>query len=170
MLNILLDQLQSIIPIKAISEVNSVVSIEYNEDILPSQPQVDQINNLLSGWPLQKLKIKKIEILDNIWKERIKAGWQTPDGYKLGIDVSDVALLNGAFTLAKEASNIGWTDPITIVDIDGQSHSMSLQDLTILMLQYGQARAILSGSYATLKQSINSCSSPEELESINLVL
>lgn len=170
MLNILLNQLQSIIPVKAISEIGSVLNVEYYEDNLPSESDIDEINTILDNWPLQKLKIKKIEVLDNLWKNKLTIGWQTPAGYRLGVDISDVALLNGAFTLAKEASNIGLTDPINIVDLDGQSHSMSLQDLTILMLQYGQARSSLSNSYANLKNLINSASSEQDLEDINLVL
>lgn len=170
MLNVLLDQIRVILPIKAITEFNSIVNIEYHSDNLPSESQLSQINAIISNWPLQKLKLEKIKTLDNNWKQRLATGWQTPDGYSLGIDISDVALLNGAFTLAKEASNMGITDPINIVDIVGNSHSMSLQDLTILMLQYGQARASLSNSYATIKQSINSASSQEELESISLSL
>lgn len=170
MLNILLDQLQSVIPIKAISEVNSVISIEYNEDNLPSQEQIDQINQLLNLWPLEKVKLAKIDELDRAWNAKVTQGWQTPSGYSLGIDISDVTLLNGAFTLAKEANNIGINDLATIVDKEGQSHSMNLQDLTLLMLQYGQARSILSNSYASIKQSINAATSSEELASIDITI
>jgi hypothetical protein len=38
------------------------------------------------------------------------------------------------------------------------------------MLQYGQARATLSNSYAALKQSINESTSIEELNAINLTI
>lgn len=166
MLNILFNKLNSILPIKAIVEKNSTVEVEYVDD--PSPEQLEIINTIITSWPLEKNKLDKIQTLDSAWKQVVNAGWQTPDGYKLGIDISDVALLNGAFTLAKEASLIGINDPISIVDIDGQSHPMNLQDLTLLMLQYGQARATLSSTYASIKQSINSAASLEELEAINI--
>ena len=170
MLNYLYQQIAAITKIAVLSESINGIFIEYYADSLPSDSQISQINTIISNWPLQKLKLEKIQILDNNWKQKIKIGWQTPSGYSLGIDIPDIALLNGAFTLAKEASNLGITDPIMIVDLDGQSRSISLQDLTTLMLQYGQARSILSNSYATIKQSINSSSSLEELESIDLTL
>ena len=63
---------------------------------------------------------------------------------------------------------MGMTDPTSIVDTNGESHSLSLQDLTALMLQYGQARAIMSNSYATIKKSILESQSEEEVEAINI--
>jgi hypothetical protein len=170
MLNYLHEQISSIINIEILSESEDGISIQYYDDNLPSPDQVNQINSIVNSWPLQKLKLEKIQLLDQLWKSKLKTGWQTPAGYYLGIDISDVSLLNGAFTLAKEAHNIGINDPVSIVDMNGQSHPMSLQDLTLLMLQYGQARASLSNSYASIKQDINYASSSEELESINIIL
>lgn len=170
MLYNLLNQINNIIPVQMLSEVDGIIEVSYDENHIPSELQSQQINTLIEQWPIYKLKLEKIELLDNAWKDKIKTGWETPAGYSLGIDISDVALLNGAFTLAKEANNMGMTDPVTIVDINGQSYSMSLQDLTILMLQYGQARSLLSNSYASIKQSINSASTLEELEAINITI
>lgn len=170
MLNYLYQQIAAISNIAVLSESTSGVFIEYYQDSLPSENQISQINTIISNWPLQKLKLEKIKILDNNWKQKIKIGWQTPTGYSLGIDISDVALLNGAFTLAKEANNIGIDDPASIVDIDGQSHTMNLDDFTLLMLAYGQARASLSNSYANLKRAINEASSIEELDAIDITL
>jgi hypothetical protein len=168
MLNILLKKLQDIIPIKAIVERNSTIDLEYLENNTPSESQLLQISNIIDAWPLDKAKLEKINLLDESWKVKLKTGWQTPDGYRLGIDISDVALLSGAFTLAKEASLIGMNDPVSIVDLEGNSHPLSLQQLTVLMLQYGQARATMSNSYATIKKFILESQSEEEVEAINI--
>lgn len=170
MLSILLQKIEKIIPVLSIYERSSGIEIEYLFNNIPSEAQIEQINLIIDNWPIDKAKLEKIKSLDNNWKLKIKSGWQTPDGYSLGIDVSDVALLNGVFTLAKEANSIGITDLVNIVDVDGQSHAMNLQDLTILMLQYGQARASLSNAYAIAKQNINDANSLEELEAINITL
>lgn len=167
MLTVLLKKLQSVISIKAIVDRNSTIDIEYFADNIPSESQLLQINNIINEWPLDKAKLEKIKSLDESWKLKLQNGWETPDGYSLGIDISDVALLNGVFTLAKEASLMGINNTIYIVDLDGISHSLSLQNLTILMLQYGQARASLSNSYAAIKQSINAATTIQELEAIN---
>jgi len=170
MLHYLYKQINDIISIATLSESDQGIEIKYYENNLPSENQSLEIDHILSNWILEKSKLEKIKLLDENWKLKVKSGWQTPDGYYLGIDISDVALLNGAFTLAKEANAMGITDPVNIVDTYGISHSMGLQDLTTLMLQYGQARALLSNSYANIKQSINSASSIEELEAININL
>jgi hypothetical protein len=167
MLNILFTQISNIVNIEDISDTNGVIEIRYDVDNLPNQLQLAEINNILSLWPLTKIKLQKIKELDENWKQVIQNGWTTSYGYKLGIDIQDITLLNGAFTLAKEASSIGITDLISIVDLDGNSHQLSLQELTLLMLQYGQARASLSNSYAVIKQSINAATTIQELEAIN---
>jgi len=170
MLYHLLNQIASVIPIQMLSETENGIEVSYYEDNLPSQEQLTQINNLLQNWPLHQIKLIKLEELNAIWNNVIKNGWLSPDGYRLGIDIQDVALLNGAFTLAKEADSMGIETPFSIIDLDGISHTLSLQDLTVLMLQYGQARASLSNSYATIKQSINNSTTIEELNAINLTI
>jgi hypothetical protein len=151
-----------------LSETENGIEVSYYEDNFPSEEQLTQINNLLQSWPLYQLKLIKLETLNTSWNNIIKSGWLSPANYRLGIDIQDVALLNGVFTLAKEASLMGMNDPIYIVDLNGVSHSLNLQDLTILMLQYGQARASLSNSYAAIKQSINEATNAQELEAINI--
>lgn len=170
MLNILFEQIKNILPIKSIIQYESEVGVDYFNNIQPSEEQLTQINTIISNWPLKKSKLEKLEQLDSMWSQTVKTGWTTPAGYKLGIDIQDITLLTGAFTLAKEAANIGSTQPSYIVDTDGHSHELSLQQFTELMLQYGQARATLSASYASLKQSINDATTLEELNAINLTI
>jgi hypothetical protein len=166
MFNKILNQLNSIGPVLSILEDNGTLSVEFDNYILSSEESA-LVNNILGLWPLEKQRYIKLQDLDSSWKNVLKNGWTTSYGYKLGIDIQDITLLNGAFTLAKEASLMGMNDPISIVDLDGASHSLSLQNLTILMLQYGQARASLSNSYAAIKQSINAATTIQELEAIN---
>jgi hypothetical protein len=170
MLEKLLEQIEGVIPVKAIVSYNNSVNIEYFDNNQPDQDQLTEINNILASWPLEKVKLQKIQELDNVWKSVMKAGWTTPSGYKLGIDVQDIALFNGVFVLAKEASAIGINDPITIIDLDGVPHSLSLQNLTVLMLQYGQARSAINGQYTSIKQAITSATSIEDVNSINLTI
>ena len=70
--------------------------------------------------------------------------------------------------LAKEASNMGFTEAVSIIDKNGGSHSLNLQDLTILMLQYGQFRASASSSYASKKELIKNASTIQELNNIQI--
>jgi hypothetical protein len=169
MLNILFDKIKNVIPIKTIIDNGSTIDIEYSTN-QPSEEQLHHINDIIASWPLDKAKLEKLQQLDKLWNQTVKTGWTTQVGYKLGIDIQDITLLTGAFTLAKEANNIGLTDPSYIVDTEGNSHGLSLSEFTQLMLQYGQARATLSNSYATLKQSINESTTPEELNAINLTI
>lgn len=159
------DQINSIISIEGIQDLgNNIFHIEYL--IQPNAEQLVEINNIIVQWPLQKAKLEKLEQADNLWKNTISNGWTTPYGWKLGIDTQDVTLLTGAFILAKEASNMGLSMTGSVIDTDGKSHELSLQDMTILMLQYGQFRSQLSSQDAFKRELINNAISIEELEQI----
>ena len=106
--------------------------VDYIDD--PTQEQLDQVNSIIESWPLEKAKLEKLEEVDEEWKTILEAGWETSYGWSLGIDISDVALLNGNFVLAKEAASLGITDPVFVIDTTGQSHAFNLADLTSLML------------------------------------
>lgn len=132
----------------------------------PTSEQLEAVNTILESWPLEKAKLEKLETVDNEWQNTLDNGWTTPYGWKLGITTQDVALLNGNFTLAKEASNLGITAPVFVIDTDGESHEFNLQDLTMLMLQYGQARAALSSQDAAKRKAIKNSTTLEELNNL----
>ena len=134
----------------------------------PSTEQSQAIDNIIIQWPLEKAKLEKLELVDTEWTATLANGWSTPYGWKLGLDIQDVALLSGNFTLAKEAANLGITDPVFVIDTDGEAHEFSLQDLTMLMLQYGQARAALSSQDAAKRKEIKETTTIEELNAINV--
>lgn len=167
MLNILHLEINNIINIHGIAEnPDGSYRIDYIDQ--PSELQLYQIEIIINNWPLHKAKLEKLEQLDISWKTTIINGWVTPYGWKLGIDTQDVTLLTGAFILAKEANNMGLSTTGTVIDMDGKSHQLSLQDMTILMLQYGQFRAELSSQDAIKRELINNAVSIEDLEQILL--
>jgi hypothetical protein len=163
MLNYLHDRLNEIIPINGIEFDQE--SKQYHIDYItePTEEQQSQIFYLLAGWPLESAKIKKTQELDVWWEQTIKSGWETPYGWKLGLDVNDITLLTGIFTFAKEAAQLGVTDDVFIVDTEGVAHQLNLQDLTSLMLQYGQARTLLSKNYAQRISEVKEALTVEEL-------
>ena len=138
----------------------------YNK--LPDKPSIYHYwqNGEWKQYDLNTIKSIKLNQLSTYFENLINNGWTTPYGWKLGITTQDIALLNGNFTLAKEASNLGITDPIFVIDTDGESHEFNLQDLTMLMLQYGQARAALSSQDAAKRKAINNATTLEELNNL----
>jgi hypothetical protein len=166
-LDILHQKLGNITDISGVSElIDGSYRIDYIVE--PTSSQLEQINNIIQSWPLEKAKLEKLEDIDKEWEVTLENGWATPHGWKMGITTQDVALLNGNFTLAKEASNLGITDPIFVIDTDGESHEFNLQDLTMLMLQYGQARAMLSSQDAAKRKAIKNATTIEELNNLNV--
>lgn len=164
-LQVLHESIANILPIHGIAENDDVTyRIDYVEP--PTPEQLDQVNSIIESWPLEKTKLEKLEEVDAEWKTILEAGWQTPYGWSLGIDIADVALLNGNFVLAKEAAGMGITDPVFVVDTTGESHAFNLADLTALMLQYGQARAVLSSQDAAKRTAINNANTIEELDNL----
>lgn len=164
-LSILHKSIANIVPIHGVAgNGDGTYRVDYIDD--PTQEQLDQVNSIIESWPLEKAKLEKLEEVDEEWKTILEAGWETSYGWSLGIDISDVALLNGNFVLAKEAASLGITDPVFVVDTTGQSHAFNLADLTSLMLQYGQARALLSSQDATKRTAIKNATTIEELVEI----
>ena len=164
-LSILHKSIANIVPIHGVAgNGDGTYRVDYIDD--PTQEQLDQVNSIIGSWPLEKAKLEKLEEVDEEWKTILEAGWETSYGWSLGIDISDVALLNGNFVLAKEAASLGITDPVFVVDTTGQSHAFNLADLTSLMLQYGQARALLSSQDAAKRTAIKNATTIEELAEI----
>lgn len=162
MINKLHEKINIILPIHGISEKeDGTYRIDYISE--PTSSQLQDVNSIITSWPLEKLKLEKLEQTDKEWESTIKNGWTTPYGWKLGLDTQDIALLNGNFTLAKEAASMGVTDPIFVIDTDGEAHEFNLQDLKMLMLQYGQARATLSSQDSIKRKAIKNANSIEEL-------
>ncbi len=164
-LNILHESIASIVPIHGVADNgDGTYRVDYIDP--PTPEQLDQVNSVIESWPLEKAKLEKLEEVDEEWKTTLEAGWQTPYGWSLGIDIADVALLNGNFVLAKEAASLGMANPVFVVDRTGESHEFNLTDLTMLMLQYGQARAVLSSQDAAKRTVINNANTIEELENL----
>jgi hypothetical protein len=82
--------------------------------------------------------------------EQVAKGFTSASGIKLGLAESDVSLLTGNFVLAKEAESLGLDIP-PVISPDRTVHTLSLSDLTALMLEYGQFRANLSAQYAAFE-------------------
>lgn len=106
--------------------------------------------------PVKKEEIDKKIALDEIeewFASAIDEGFQA-DGFRLGMSMNDVTLLTGNYVLAKEAAALGAPIP-PVIDRDGVAHQMeSIEDLTALMLAYGQYRAQLSAEYSTRKAAL----------------
>lgn len=164
-LELLHRQIDKIIPIEGIS-INEDGSYRIDYVNEPDQSQIDAVNSILQNWPLESLKLQKIDELNKIWEQTLQQGWTTPYGWKLGLTTNDLVLLNGNFTLAKEAQLNGLSSPIFVIDTDNDSHEMSLQELTVLMLQYGAARANLSSLYSAKLKLIKEASSENDLNNI----
>lgn len=127
---------------------------------------VDPVSEIMYISELDQAKLDKLTEIDEEWKVTLNAGWQTPEGWRLGIHTDDVALLNGAFTLAKEATALGSTDPVVILDMDSLPHSLTLAEMTSLMLAYGQARTTLTTADAARRKLVQDATTIEELSEI----
>ena len=127
---------------------------------------VDPVSEIMYITELDQAKLDKLTEIDEEWKVTLNTGWQTPEGWSLGIHTDDVALLNGAFTLAKEATALGSTDPVVILDMDSVPHSLTLAEMTSLMLAYGQARTTLTTADAAKRKLVQDATTIEELSEI----
>jgi hypothetical protein len=127
---------------------------------------VDPVSEIMYITELDQAKLDKLTEIDEDWKGILNTGFETPEGWSLGITTDDVALLNGAYSLAKEAAALGSTDPVTILDTNGEPHSLSVAEMTPIMLAYGAARANLSGADAARRKLVKDATTIEELAEI----
>lgn len=78
----------------------------------------------------------------------IEQGYETPDGWRLGWQPDDVALLTGLYVLGQRAEQLGVEQPIVVTDTAGVGHSLTFAEFDSLMLGYGSARAAMSSNLA----------------------
>ena len=127
---------------------------------------VNVVEEIMYISDLDQAKLDKLSDIDEEWKVILNAGFQTPEGWSLGLSTDDVALLNGAYSLAKEAAALGSTDPVVIVDTAGEAHELSLEEMTPLMLAYGSARSTLSAGDAAKRKLVRDATTVEDVEAV----
>lgn len=123
--------------------------------------------SIVESFQLYFIRIKKLIELNNQWKELLNSGWDSGQGFSIGISANDIALLSGAYALAKEASNLGLPLPRIITIDDSIITFNSLEEMTSLMLNYGNARSMLASSFATKRKAIQNAIVLEELMAID---
>jgi hypothetical protein len=74
----------------------------------------------------------------------LDAGYETADGWRLGWQADDVALLTGLYVLAARANQLGVQQPCVVTDMAGERHTLTFADFEAVMLAYGTARAAAS--------------------------
>lgn len=112
---------------------------------------------------LSQAKARKIQAIDSEWTTLEKAGWDSGQGYYLGITPSDVALLVGVFSLAKEAAALGLELPNLISMANTPISFATIQEMTLLLLQYGQARSNMASSFAARRKAVSDATTIEQV-------
>lgn len=123
--------------------------------------------SIIENFRLYFIRNKKLIELNNQWEKLINSGWNSGQGFSIGISANDIALLSGAYALAKENHNLGLLLP-KIIAIDGSIITFnSFDEMKELLSNYGNARSILASSFATKRKSIQNATILEELIAID---
>lgn len=115
---------------------------------------------------LSQAKARKLQDIDNEWFNLEKTGWDSNQGFNLGITPSDVALLVGVFSLAKEAAALGLPLPSLISTTNTTVSFNNIQEMTNLLLQYGQARSALADTFAAKRKAVADAATVEEVNAV----
>lgn len=116
--------------------------------------------------PLSQAKATKLQLINSQWTVLEKTGWDSGQGFNLGIASSDVALLVGVFSLAKEAAAMGLAVPSIIAMNNSVVNFETISEMTVLLLRYGAARSQMSEDFAAKRRAVESSTTVEELELI----
>lgn len=115
---------------------------------------------------LSQAKARKLQEINSQWTALEKSGWDSGQGFNLGTTASDVALLVGVFSLAKEAAAMGLAVPSIIAMNNSVVNFETISEMTILLLRYGAARSQMSEDFAAKRRAVESATTIEELELI----
>jgi len=126
----------------------------------------EQVWNYIPSAPPDALSQAKAWVFQNIdsdWAALEKTGWDSGQGFHLGIAPSDVALIVGAFSLAREAAVLGLPIP-GLISIEGNAVEFeTIQDMTVLLMNYGKARSDLAKEFAARRKVVQDATMIEEL-------
>ena len=148
---------------------NNTYRIKSTEEI---SIKLDELKNLLLNYTpvvldtLSAAKSKNLGQINNQWFILEQTGWNSGQGFNLGITSSDVALLVGVFSLAKEAAAMGLAVPSIIAMNNSVVNFETISEMTILLLRYGAARSQMSEDFAAKRRAVESATTVEELELI----
>lgn len=165
MLIVLHEKINSIVPIQGISDNgDGTYRVDYISE--PTEAQLTLVNKAIEIFPLETAKKEKLKQIESQWAEVEKTGWDSGQGFFLGITPSDVALLVGVYTLAKEASALGLPIPSIIANDNSSVQFATLAEMTTLMLRYGAARSEMSNTFAQKRKAVEAATTIEEVEGI----
>jgi hypothetical protein len=116
--------------------------------------QVWNYNPTAAPDALSQAKAWSFQNIENEWAALEKIGWDSGRGYYLGIAPSDVALLVGVFSLAKEAAVLGLPLPNLISMENTAIVFSSIEEMTTVLLEYGQARSVLASTFADKRKAV----------------
>ena len=114
---------------------------------------------------LSQSKARKLQEINNQWNAIETAGWDCGQGH-LGLSAEDVALLSGAFALAKEGAALGLPLPSLVTQENNQIDFATIQEMTQLMLMYGAARSQMSTEFAARRRQVAAAVTVAEVEGI----
>jgi len=165
MLSKLHEKINSITPIQGISDNgDGTYRVDYLSE--PTEEQLALVDLAIADYPLQIAKTERLKVIDTEWVALEKTGWDSGQGFNLGITASDVALLVGVFSLAKEAAVMGLSVPSIIAMNNSVVNFETISEMTILLLRYGAERSQLSEDFAAKRRAVESATTVEEVELI----
>lgn len=140
-----------------------------NTDEITSK--INELVNLIGSYnpaadSLEQAKFIKLNQIANQWTALEQAGWNSGQGFSLGITSADVALLVGAYTLAKEAVASSLPVPSIIAMNNSVVNFNDISEMTLLLLRYGAARSQMSDDFAAKRRAVNEATTIEEVEAI----
>lgn len=165
MLIVLHEKINSIVPIQGISDNgDGTYRVDYVSE--PTETQIVLVNKTIEDFPLFLAKEDKLKQIEAEWAEVEKAGWDSGKGYHLGITPSDVALIVGVFSLAREASAMGLPLPGLISIENNTIEFETIQDMTVLLMHYGKARSDMANAFAARRKAVENATTIEEVAAV----
>lgn len=166
-MQILNEKVMAVCPIENVYfQEDGFIGIVYKDPDISTEQQKQAAQQVIDSWPLEEKKLEKLAKIDEEWNQIIAQGWNSNQGFTLGLSANDVALISGVFALAKEAAALSLPLP-QIIALDNTAISFtSINEMVQLLLQYGSARAQLSSLFANRRKAVENATSIEEVDGV----
>ena len=126
---------------------------------LPSDDEISDVNEILDNWSTNKERFVKLDNEKANLESNIQSGYSVPSdllsgdsgGWNLNLDTDSLANLSLQYIIAENNN----ASSVSIVDASGQSRTLSLSNVRLLMSSYGNAVQTIKVNYANNVKNIN---------------
>lgn len=155
----LLEIVNTITYVESVYVDNNIYYANYGSS-LPSDDEISDVNAILDNWATNKNRFNMIDSAIADMRSNLDDGYSVPStllsadsgGWGLDMNTENLAILSMQYLLAENNNS----DNVTIIDNYGVTHTISRNDMKLLMTSYNNEITTIRASCANIIVNVNS--------------